>query len=502
MDRKMNKINISFLVLVIFVMMLACDSLDNQPDNQLIDEQVLGSSDLIVNVTIGNYSRLRSKNYVRNRHMTQEMTSDDVVLVKSTGDNLMFTYNYQHLVNHDRARQLWETAYRGLYPVNQVIESIDDNASQDLLQLKGENYFLRALMHFDLVRIFGRPYTHDSPSTNLGVMIRDNTDVKALPSRSTVEETYQFIVSDLLKAADLMTENKSAIFASRETALALLARMYLYMEENERAIEYADMVINSGRYELINTDQFGEYFTIPPENNSETIFAIKLQESENMGKGSIGAMYHGLDGGWGEIYPSPHYRQLIFQNPNDERIKFIDPHYMYDENGDRIPDESEEAGFEVFERNDYSIYFMNKYTGEGGVPLLSSPVVLRLAEMYLIKAEALAKLGREAEALEMANVIRRRAGLEGGQLYSLDNLQGFNTVLDAVLNERRLELAWEGHRSFDLFRNDKPVDRSYVIPTGWSGPSGEISPTCNCIIHLIPETEINLNPNLEQNPTD
>ena len=497
----MKTIYITVLILALSFFMITCDSLEYRPDDQLNDQVVLDSPELIENLTIGNYSRLRERSYVRNRHMTQELTSDDVVLVKSTGDNLMYTYNFQHLVNHTLARQLWESAYRGLYPINQVIEAVEEDADQNLKQLKGENYFLRALIHFDLVRIFGRPYTQN-PESNLGVMLRDNTDVTALPPRSTVEGTYQFIVSDLLKAAELMTENKSSIFASRESALALLARMYLYMEQNDKAIEYADMVINSGRYDLIETDQLSEYFTILPENNSETIFAIKLQESENMGNGSIGSMYHGLDGGWGEIYPSPHYRQLIYQNPNDERINFIDPHYMYDDNGNRIEDPSEEAGYQVLKRNDYSIYFMNKYTREGGVPLLASPVVLRLAEMYLIKAEAYAKIEREADAIEMVNLIRSRAGLEGEQLYTTSDLHEFDTILDVVLNERRLELAWEGHRSFDLFRNNKPVDRSYVIPTGWSGPSGEISPTCNCIIHLIPETEINLNPNLVQNPSD
>ncbi|MFH5886376.1 RagB/SusD family nutrient uptake outer membrane protein [Halalkalibaculum sp. DA3122] len=495
----MNTQKITLLGLVILMMATNCDSLEYRPDDQLTADVVKESPQLLKDITDGNYSTLRTRNYIRNRHFTQEMTSDDVLLVKSTGDNLMLTYAFEHNVNHDRARQLWQTTYRGLYPVNQVIESISDDASEDRLQLKGENLFIRALMHFDLVRIFGRPYSQN-PEENLGVMIRDNTDTKALPPRSTVEETYQFIVNDLLKAAELMSEEKSSIYASKEVAFALLARMYLYMGQYENAIEYADKVINSGRYELLPTEQFGDYFTILPENNSETIFAIKLMESENMEKGSIGSMYHGLDGGWGEIYASASYRELIYQHENDERINFIDPHYIYDENGNRIPDSSEDSGYQVEKRNGYSKYYINKYTGEGGVPLLSSPIVLRLAEMYLIKAEAYAKTNREDEAIDMVNMIRERAGLSGNQLYSINDLKGYDTVLDVVLVEKRLELAWEGHRSYDMFNNNRPIDRSYVNPTGWSGPSGEVSPTCDCIPHLIPEEEIILNSNLEQNP--
>ncbi len=483
----------------LFVFLMGCDDLEYEPIDQLSNEQVLNSPELLYNVTIGTYSRLREGNYVRNRQGAQEFPSDDAVWVKNSGSHLMFTYSYRHIVNSSVSTNFWEEAYQGIYSANKVIEAIDDNASQEMLQLKGENLFLRALMHFDLVRIFSRPYSQN-PETNLGVMIRDNTDVTALPPRSTVKETYEFIESDLLKAADLMTEDKPAIFASKEVAWALLARLYLYMEQHEKAIEYADKVINSGRYELLGTEQFGNYFRLLPENNPETIFAIKIQETENMGKASIGSLYHG-DGGWGEMFASQTYRDLLYQNPNDERTKFIDPVYVYDEEGNKIPDPDEDVGYLLEKRDGLSKYFINKYTYEGGVPMLSSPIVLRLAEMYLIKAEAFAKAGREAEAIEMVNIIRKRAGLSGDQLFSVNDLKGYDAVLDVVLDERRLELAWEGHRSFDLFRNNRTMDRSYVQPFGWSGPQS-IPPTSNSIVHLIPESEIALNPNLVQNPVD
>src|SRR5690606_35649601 len=120
-------------------------------------------------------------------------------------------------------------------------------------------------------------------------------------------------VGDLLRAAELMHVDKSAIFASREAAWALLARVYLYMENYEEAEAYANKVIESGKYELLPTDQYGVYFTVLPENNRETIFAIKLREVENMGKTSIGSMYHGV-GGWGEIFVSKPFRDLIYQH--------------------------------------------------------------------------------------------------------------------------------------------------------------------------------------------
>jgi len=497
---KMKKsINI-LLVTVLMGYLTGCDDLEYYPTDQLSDEQVSNSPALLSNITVGTYSRLRGMRYVRNRQAAQEFPSDDAVWVKNSGDNRMLTYSYQHIVNSSVSTQFWQEAYYGIFSANKVIEAIDDNADEENLQLKGENLFLRAFMHFDLVRMFGRPYSQ-SPETNLGVMIRANTDVSALPPRSTVKETFEFIESDLLKAANLMNISKPSIFGSKELAWGMLARLYLYMEQHDKAIEYADKVINSGRYRLLETSQFGSYFTLLPENNPETLFAIKLLETENMGKGSIGSLYHS-QGGWGEMYVSKTYRDLIYQHPNDERVKFIDPDYIFDDEGNRIPDPTEDIGFLLRKRDGMSQYFVNKYTLEGGVQMLSSPIVMRLAEMYLIKAEAFAKtLGMEAEAIKMVNIIRERSGLSGEQLFSASDLKGYASVLDVVLDERRLELAWEGHRTIDVYRNNRPMDRSSVQPFGWSGPM-LVQPNSNSIVHLIPETELALNPNLIQNPTE
>lgn len=475
-----------------------CDTdLQYLPTDQLSNDLVIGSPELMANATIGNYSRLKEANYVRLRHIMQEYPSDDIILSGSTSDHLMYTYNYGHIVNSTVSLNFWRTAYYAIYGTNLIIEGITDDATDDLRQLKGENLFLRALMHFDLVRVFARPYSAET-SGGFGVMIRDNTDVTALPGRSTLKESYDFIINDLLNAAELMDEPKSAAFASKEVAWALLARLYLYVGDFPKAIEYADKVINSGRYSLVPTSQLGNYFTFTPENNPETIFAVKHLPTENRNKSAIGSMYHG-DGGWGEVYASKPYRDLVSKYPHDERNKFVEPDYVYDSNGQKIPDPSEDVGFLLNERNNVSKYFITKYTRQEDIPMLSSPVILRLAEMYLIKAEAFAKTpGSEAEALEMVNIIRARAGLSGSELFSPGDLKGYASVLEVVLDERRLELAWEGHRSFDVFRNGLTLDRSYVVDLAWSGPKS-IAPTSTAIVHLIPDAEMILNPNLQPN---
>ncbi len=131
---------------------------------------------------------------------------------------------------------------------------------------------------------------------------------------------------------------------------------------------------------------------------------------------------------------------------------------------------------------------------------LSSPHVLRLAECTSTRAEAYAKTAQPQNALDDINVIRSRAGLSGDALYALDDLQGAPTVLDAVLQERRLELAYEGHRAFDVYRNKKSMDRSYPGVHLAEGETTQIIEYTNPrIIYYIPQDEIFANTACDQN---
>lgn len=123
-----------------------------------------------------------------------------------------------------------------------------------------------------------------------------------------------------------MTVKKNANYASKEVAYALLSRIYLYMGENDLAIEYADKVIESKRYTLLNTADYVKYPTILLEDNSETIFAFRHTLLDDRAKNSLLAMYYkapvnGL--GWGEMYASEPIRNLLGKHPEDVRNQFI-----------------------------------------------------------------------------------------------------------------------------------------------------------------------------------
>ena len=153
------------------------------------------------------------------------------------------------------------------------------------------------------------------------------------------------------------------------------------------------------------------------------------------------------------------------------------------------------------DRNGYLKYFILKCSGQEGQGHLWSPVISRLAEIYLIRAEANAKLGRIQSSLDDVNVIRKRAGIPTTGLWTTANL-GEKSVLDVVLTERKLELAWEGHRKFDVFRNGYTLDRKYPgTHISNSNSFLTVDAKSNEVIDYIPEQQITLtNGVLKQKP--
>ncbi len=471
----------------------ACE-LNYEPYSSKSDNTALLTLTDLETATVGAYSWLKTVNYSRELWWLMIFPSDDVALSGTTSNTLYNAYTYKHFPSMTNTTSFWFDAYRAIYSSNKVIASIQDGTSSTLDQLKGENLFLRVLSHFHLIRLFGRPYIQGD-GENPGIPYKDNVD-DDLPARNTVKEVYDFMIRDLLKAAELMTESKNSCYASKETCYALLSRIYLYKNDNVNALKYANMVINSQRYSLVPTENLLNYFTLVPENNTETIFAIRNVPSDNRNKSAIGNQFYNDTISWatgyGETYASQQIVDLYWTYPNDIRRQFIQP----------IRDKTVPPPYPMLTRNGVPKYYFKKYNYQEGITNLCSPVVLRLAEMYLTRAEANAKLGEDQLAIDDVNLLRERAGMTGTDLYAVDDLKDKATVLDVVLEERRLELAFEGHRQYDLFRNNRPLIRAYK---GYHGADDDrfhqtVEPNDPRVIFYIPERETNVNPNLEQNP--
>ena len=138
---------------------------------------------------------------------------------------------------------------------------------------------------------------------------------------------------------------------------------------------------------------------------------------------------------------------------------------------------------------DYMIYYCSKFSYQDDKAMMTSPVFLRWGEVVLNRAEAYAKLNQDAKALDDVNIIRKRAGLSGDELMTTSNIaaRGYKSALDCVLDERRRELCYEGHRMFDVFRNKLPMDRRFVGCHDWE----ILQPNDPRIALLLPLDEIN-----------
>src|SRR5699024_814322 len=325
----------------------------------------------------------------------------------------------------------WNGYYGALYQVNNVIsicETIDSNPSRDLTL--GEAHYFRALLYYDLVTRWG------------GVpILKENTLEKA--ARNSEEEVWQFIEDELMLSEQLLGASESYYYVSRDAVEALLARVLLYRGKKQEAFERAERLITSGKYKL---DAFEKIFR--KQGNSEVIFAFEnLSEESRINISDLFYSYAHPNKGQGNYRLT---QQII--NAYAAEDKRSDISYI----------------------NIAGTYCVNKYpSGQTG----KDPVIIsRIAEMYLISAEAQGVNG----GLERLNQLRNYRGLP-----SL-NISSEKEFLEAVLEERRLELLGENFRYYDLVRHNMAEGVLGVLPFQTKLP--------------IPGRELQYNENLEPNP--
>ncbi|GHT40771.1 membrane protein [Bacteroidia bacterium] len=565
----------------------ACD-IDRFPSTSQTAEAITENPDATFNGLLnGAYSQLKGWSDVM--HRCGEYAGDNMMIRGSSSDAFYQFISYSRTPGNGRLQTFWDNSYKVIAQTSNIMALVPEGKGDAIDSKLGECYFLRGMMYFYLCRAYGRPY-YQSPATNLGVPIVNGTPDDmfnlALPDRATVKATYEQAVNDLKKAADLISANQGPSRASKEAAWALLSRVYLYMsgtwdspnaEYAQKAVEYADKVIDSETYELLERTRFMKYNTILPEENVESIFVVKRVASEFSGYDhyyGIGGMYANIGGmGWGEMYASAKYIALLDETGRndwykgkivDARAAFIEPTYksaeqpvfrfiknVYNTDGvqtnfnyvqaDVVVNGSTatcketvsgvttdytltpvdvEQGIWSIDYKDvkpdgtfikdvtytgyidqyinlnrvYPQFYIVKCSREGEDSHLHSPVISRLAEVYLNKAEAAAKTGDYATAVAALNLVRERS-LPGEGYASLDAAN----AEQRIEKERTLELAFQAERSYDVYRNGRALTRQYPGP---HAAMEDILPTDYRVVYYIPQNAINSYPGtLTQNPT-
>ncbi|MGL5016349.1 MAG: RagB/SusD family nutrient uptake outer membrane protein [Bacteroidales bacterium] len=580
----MKKKNILLYSALLSAALTSCD-LQRLPYDRYTEEDIMADKVTAVDILLnGAYGQLRDWSDVM--HRVGEYAGDNIMIRGTSTDAFYSFISYRHTPDNYRLNTFWNNSYKVISQTSGLMGMINPGEDAKLQQKLGEAYYLRGMTYFYLCRAYGRPYSQ-SPETNLGVPIvngiPDDLDNMKLPDRTTVEKSYRQAINDLRTAEALMNEDRTAAYATKYAAQAMLSRIYMYMSgtwENpntmyaDSSIYYAKQVVESGKYKMLPRETFMKYNSYAPDapSQTETIFAVKRVSSEYSGYDhyyGIGGMYSNIDGmGWGEMYASHKYLTLLNKNGRgkDARSAFISPQYSLDDKGNKTPafrvvvptydkgnvvsgykyiqaSISEEGGsvyaiyketiddkettfkskLTIVSEEDQTYSFVyeidnKEYTGErdyvmllnrvypmfyitkcslqDGESQLHSPIISRLAEMYLNMAECYAKKGDYANALSELNVVRERS-LPGFGYQSLD----VTNAAERIGEERQLEMAFEADRSYDVYRNGGTLTRHYPGP---HGSLDEYPASHPRVVQYIPQEQINaynsIGSTLTQNP--
>jgi len=484
-----------FLLWLLFAATQCSDFLDKTVQGSLLDINFPETEQDAINATNAIYNTLRIAAYNSGTFPILDIMSDDALKGSNPTDAAATIGAYdrfQHIPTEGSLQDWWNTLYQGVRRANIVLEKVPPLEINESLKtrLVGEASFLRALFYFDLVRAWG------------GVPIVTNTAAETELVRSSREDVYNLIESDLLTAITNLPE-KSAYAAAdmgratKGAARGLLAKVYLFQNNFTNAERYALEVINSGQYSL--EPEFTRASNVAGEFGVESVFEVGAIGQEGIENG--GNQYANVQGvrgtpnrGWGFNRPSPDL--IAAFGPNDPRREatvsylgeVLDEVTIAGDGG--TPDEIRDAAGNIIEIETYN---QKVWTPGINVPTQweHNRRILRYADVLLIAAEASNENNKAAQALTFLNQVRARA--RGNNAAILPDISETNkdALRDIILNERRLELAMESHRFWDLVRTNRAA--AELGPLGFIPGKHELLP--------IPQVEIDLTQGrITQNP--
>ena len=441
----MKLINIFPVAVLIVSSFASCKKfLDNKPTGQISEDIALTSKDRIQRALTGAYSRLQVQEYYGAEWPNAVWLSDDNVTSFGSGTTDLQFDGHAILASSNTIEITWKAMYQAINAANNVISAVavveDPSMSEDdRNSLEGQALFIRALVYFDLARTFGGVPLVLTPTRGL-------TD-ESFPAKNTVEEVYSQVINDLTEAEAKLPDVVDRNIAHKKAAEALHARVALYQSDWETAEAYATLVISSPDFSLVQPFET----IITEKNNSESIFELAYNITD--GNALSGYFYPAEMGGFYRVGPTDDLVALL-QDPSIAGNRSV----LLGESG--------------------GAPYGNRYRAANGATNDDDYAVLRLAEMYLIRAEARANLDNIVDGVNDLNEVRNRAELGDTPANTKE------TLLQAIEDERRIEFAFEPHRWFDLIRTGRAGDvlgvrdvNKYVFPL----PASEVLTNTNLI---------------------
>lgn len=462
------------------ISLLSCnDFLTLQPEHQINELGFYKSKSDFETALVGTYAGLQ--NYGRVLIWINELATDNAVIQLSNAENQVTAFEDMNIVpTNGHVSTYWSNPYGIISRTNSIINKIEkidfDEASKNAII--GECKFLRAFSYFHLVRIFG-------PVSLVEIEFASPNQISGYDfSRKPVEEIYKFIINDLTEAEKLlpsaMPSNKGKI--SIGAVKALLGKVYLTNHEYEKAAAKLKEVIDLKAYSLV--DDYANLFSEGNDDLSESILEIEYA-SGNLGEGQNFAF---------QFYPNV-VNMAVFPGNLLAGGRCVPGESMFNayEEGDLRKDKSLGDQLPMTDGTTTNYRFCRKFADYKATTLEDAGVnftLLRYADILLMYAEALNEQGQTAQAYEYINPIRTRAGLKG-----LSGLSQADFRL-AIEKERRVELAFEGHRWFDLIRTGRAQQ---VLNADYAARGLSFTVEDHELLLPLPQGELDINPDLGQN---
>ena len=533
------------IVVLAALSLCACD-IDRLPTTSMAGEEIQNDpADKLEALVNGMYAQL--KVWSDPMHRLGEYAGDNIMIRGSSTDAFYEFISYSRTPNNYRLQNFWDYGYKAIAQASNIIKMIPESSDAEVNNKLGECYFVRGMMYFYLVRAFGRPY-YQAPDKNLGVPIVNGTPDNItsdlhLADRATVEQTYEQAISDLKKAETLLTvkeyaqlavdyatkvinsgdysllprdefmkyntyspdDNKESIFVIRRVASEFSGYDHYYgiggMYSNIGGMGWGEMYASAKYIDLLNEtgrndwrpehkvivdaranfiepqyyDPKQEVFRFIKYDNATTLNYAQLPVTRNEDKVTCSETDKDNNTTTYELTPIDAKQEIYSINYKGKTYQGVLDDYI---NLNRV----------------YPEFYIVKCSREGEESQLHSPVISRLGEIYLNRAEAYAKLGKYDEALKDLNLIRERS-IPGAGYTSLDA----SNAPERIDKERQLELAYQAERSYDVFRNGGTLTRHYPGP---HKQFEDIKATDYRVTYYIPQDAINSYPGtLTQNPT-
>lgn len=449
-----NIFRVTIIASFVAVMTTSCEKkLDIDPTQSIDESEALLTSSDVEAALVGAYSDLGDADvYGGSLFVRSELLGNSSATINWSGTFQTMTqiYNKQIPVDNADVTDTWTDAYQTINDINNVLGAVDIVLPNKKNRVEGEAKFIRGSLYFDLVRLYAKAWNDGNPANNDGVPLvleptRAPLGEEDKKPRAKVAEVYAQVIKDLTEAEALLPAS-NGFFASKYAAAAMLSRVYLQKGDYANAAAAASRVIESNQFELASTyvDAFPFNSSNTNEvigNTEEDIFAMQVTNSQ--GTNSFNTYFSPL--GRGDIDISGSFINEF--EPNDDRL---------------------------------SIYYDDGSIRTGKFDMVYSAVhIIRLAEMYLTRAEANFRLGTAVgdTPVDDINTIRDRVNLSR---YAVGDL-----TLARILKERKLELAFEGFTLGDIKRTQGSVG-----PLAWNSPK---------LVFPIPDRERKVNSNLTQN---